>query len=163
MNLYIETENDQTKNHPALESNLLQAFGSIPVHWEPFTRVARPVPGVYEILESEEPAYEKVNGIWTDVWALRELTVAEKTAKQQAVRDDFNDRPQAENWSAWTLDEATCMMIPPITRPEIDQVKVDAGIMTFWCGADSNWKDTPVRPEGDYKFDFINWQWELVS
>ena len=30
MNLYIEIENGQAKNHPALESNLLEAFGSIP-------------------------------------------------------------------------------------------------------------------------------------
>ena len=35
--------------------------------------------------------------------------------------------------------------------------------MTYWSGADSNWKDTPVRPEGNYKFDFINWQWVVVS
>jgi hypothetical protein len=50
-------------------------------------------------------------------------------------------------------------MVPPIPRPEPDQVKLDAGIKTFWCGADNNCKDTPVRPEGEYKFDFIAWQW----
>jgi hypothetical protein len=30
MNLRIETENGQPKNHPALEGNILQAFGTIP-------------------------------------------------------------------------------------------------------------------------------------
>ena len=159
MNLYIETENDQTKNHPALESNLLQAFGSIPVHWEPFSRVDRPVPGVYDLLESDTPVYTKVDGVWTDVWLLREMTAEEKTAMQQAVITAFNNREQAENWSTWTLDEATCLMVPPIPRPEADQTKLDAGIGTFWCGADNNWKDTPVRPEGEYKFDFLAWQW----
>lgn len=159
MNLYIETENGQTKNHPAFEDNLLQAFGSIPSHWEPFARVERPVPGIYEVLESEMPTYQKVNGVWTDVWSVRELTAEEKTAKQQAVRDAFDAREQAENWSAWTLDEATCTMQPPIPRPAPDQTKLDQGIFTFWCGADNNWKDTPVRPEGNYKFDFFAWAW----
>ena len=42
MNLYIETNNGQTINHPAFEDNLIQAFGSIPEHFEPFVRVERP-------------------------------------------------------------------------------------------------------------------------
>lgn len=164
MNLYIETENGIPKNHPALENNLIQAFGAIPAHWEPFIRVERPTTGIYQVLESDEVVYAKVDGVWTDVWSVRELTAEEKAAKQQAVRDDFNDQPQAENWSAWILDDATCTMVPPIPRPEPDQTKLDAGIRTFWCGADNNWKDTPVCPEGNYKFDFINWQWiEVIT
>jgi len=161
MNLYIETENGVIKNHPAYEHNLIQAFGLIPTRWEPFIRVERPT-GVYQILESNEVVYAKVNGIWTDVWSVRDMTAKEKTAKQQAVITEFNARDQAENWSAWTLDEATCVMVPPIPRPAIDQAKVNAGIMTFWCGADANWKDTPARPEGNYKFDFIAWAWVAV-
>lgn len=164
MNLYIETENGVTKNHPAFEDNLMQAFGSVPAHWEPFTRVERPVPGVYETLESDTAVYAKVDGVWTDVWTVRDMTAEEKTAKQQAVITAFNDRPQAENWSAWTLDEATCAMVPPIPRPELDEAKLAQRISTFWCGADNNWKDTPARPEGNYTFDFIAWQWvEVVN
>jgi hypothetical protein len=159
MNLYIETENGAIKNHPAYEDNLIQAFGTIPAHWEPFTRVERPTLGVYQLLESDEAVYAKVEGVWTDVWTVRELTAEEKTAKQQAVITAFNNRDQASNWSAWILDEATCTMVPPIPRPEPDQIKLDAGILTMWCGADANWKDAPVRPEGEYKFDFIAWAW----
>ena len=162
MKLYIETENGVTKNHPAFEDNLVAAFGAIPEHWEPFARVERPVPTFYQILESDEPTYEKVDGVWTDVWVIRDMTTEEKTTKQQAVIDAFNAREQAENWSAWTLDEATCTMVPPIPRPEPDQTKLDAGIMTMWCGADNNWKDTPVHPDGQYKFDFLAWQWVQV-
>jgi hypothetical protein len=154
MNLYIETENGVTKNHPAFEDNLLQAFGSIPTRWEPFTRVERPIPSVYQILESDAPVYTKVDGVWTDVWSLREMTAEEKTAKQQVVIAEFNAREQASNWSAWTLDEATCTMVPPIPHP--DPIE---GVMVFWCGADNNWKAAPARPEGDYKFDFLAWQW----
>jgi len=163
MNLYIETENGITKNHPAFEDNLIAAFGEIPAHWEPFTRVARPTPGVYQLLESDEAVYAKVNGVWTDVWALRDMTAEEKTAKQQAVIAAFNEREQAKNWSAWTLDEDTCRMVPPIPRPDPVQSKIDQRISTFWCGADSNWKDTPVQPEGVNKFDFIAWQWVSLS
>lgn len=164
MNLYIETENGVTKNHPAFEDNLIQAFGAVPEHWEPFTRVERPTPDVYQVLESNEPTYAKVDGVWTDVWSLRDMTAEEKAAKQQAVRDAFNSREQAENWSAWTLDEATCTMQPPIPRPELDQAKLDTGVMTMWCGADNNWKEVPARPVDDnqYKFDFLAWQWVQV-
>ena len=163
MKLYIETENGQTKNHPAIEENLLMAFGTIPDNWEPFTRVERPTLGVYQVLISEAPTYQKVNGTWTDVWLDRDMTAEEKTAKQQAVITAFNTRLQASNWSAWTLDEATCTMVPPIPRPVLDQAKFEAGIATMWCGADNNWKDTPARPEGKYTFDFIAWEWVEVT
>ena len=161
MALYIETKDGQPVNHPAFEDNLMQAFGQIPDHWELFERVERPVPGVYDVLESDMPTYQKVNGVWTDVWSIRPMTSAEKTALQQSVKDAFKTREQAENWSAWVLDEATCTMVPPIPRPEPDQAKLDQGIMTFWCGADNNWKDTPARPTdgGQYKFDFLAWAW----
>ena len=164
MNFYIEIENGVTKNHPAFEDNLIEAFGAIPESWEPFTRVKRPVPGIYQIMDSDEPVYTKVDGVWTDVWLLRDLTAEEKAAKQQATRDAFNNRPQAENWSAWALDEATCKMQPPIPRPEPDPTKFEANIYTFWCGADNNWKDTPAKPVGDdqYTFDFLAWQWVQV-
>jgi hypothetical protein len=164
MNLYIETENGNPINHPAFEDNLLQAFGAIPNHWEPFVRVEKPIPTIYQVLYSEEATYQKIDGVWTDVWALRDMTAEEKSAKQQAVRDAFNTREQAENWSAWTLDEATCTMQPPIPRPDLDQTKVDANIFTYWCGAENNWKDTPAKPtDGQYKFDFIAWNWVKVE
>lgn len=165
MNLYIEIENGAAKNHPAFEDNLIQAFGSIPAHWKPFMRVEKPTTlSAYQILDSETSTYVQVDGVWTDVWLVREMTSAEKTAKQQETRDHFNARPQAENWSAWTLDEATCMMVPPTPRPEADQAKLDAGVFTVWCGADNNWKDTPAKPvdENQYKFDFLAWQWVQV-
>lgn len=156
MNLYIETQNGQPINHPAFEDNLLQAFGAIPEHWEPFTRVERPVAGVYQLIESDEPTYQKVDGVWTDVWAIRDMTDAEKATKQQFVRDMFTSREQAENWSAWTLDEATCTMVPPVPRPDVAD-----GVDVRWCGAENNWKEVPARPvdDGQYKFDFLAWNW----
>jgi len=164
MNLYIEIEDGQPKNHPAFEENLIKAFGSVPNNWEPFVRIECPTPNVYQVLESNISAYAKVNDVWTDVWPLRDMTAEEKSSKQQTVISAFNSREQAENWSAWTFNDATCKMIPPITRPEPDQTKLDARIFTFWCGADNNWKDTPVRlaDNNQYKFDFFAWQWVQI-
>jgi len=159
MNLYIETENGAVKNHPATEDNLIEAFGVVPAQWEPFTYVDRPTPSVYQTMDSDEPAYAKVNGVWVDVWPLRDMTAEEKNTKQQAAITAFNAREQAENWSAWILDDATCTMQPPIPRPEPVE-----GKLVFWCGADANWKDAPAHPvdENQYKFDFLAWQWVQV-
>jgi hypothetical protein len=160
MNFYIEVENGQPINHPAFEENLLQAFGAIPEKFEPFVRVERPRPSIYQYLASNESTYQKIDGVWTDVWQLRDITAEEKASMQQAVRDAFNSREQASNWSAWTLDEATCTMIPPIPRPE----RIE-GVLVFWCGAENNWKVAPNRPtdEKEYKFDFFAWQWNEVT
>jgi hypothetical protein len=154
MNLYIETENGQTKNHPAFENNLIQAFDAIPAHWEPFIRVERPTLTAYQLLENQEAIYTKVNGTWMDTWSVRDMTAEEKIAKQQATITAFNEQEYASNWSAWTLDEATCTMVPPIPRPALD-----GSVLVFWCGADNNWKEVPDCPEGEYKFDFIAWAW----
>jgi hypothetical protein len=111
-----------------------------------------------------QPVYTKIDGVWTDVWTIRDMTAEEKTVMQQTVIAAFNNREQAENWSAWTLDEATCTMVPPIPRPELNFLKIGLGILTVWSGVDANWKDTPKRPFDDkpYKFDYTAWQWVEV-
>jgi hypothetical protein len=157
MNFYIETENGVPKNHPAAEDNLLQVFGLIPTHWEPFVRAERPLPGIYEIIESNDSVYKKINNVWTDVCTIRPMTVEEKTARQQNVITAFNAYEQAENWSTWTFDETICAMVPPVPRPELSE-----GGFLYWCGADNNWKEAPARPEGDYKFDYLAWQWVVL-
>jgi hypothetical protein len=158
MNLYIEIDNGQAKNSPAFEENLVQAFGAVPESWKPFVRVAMPKIEVYEILESDQPIYLQVDGTWTNSWAIRAMTDAEKTAKQQAAITAFNSREQASNWAAWTLDEATCTMQPPTPRPEFVE-----GVLVLWCGADNAWKEAPARPDGQYTFDFLAWNWIEVT
>jgi hypothetical protein len=159
MKLYIQIEGGQTVNHPALEENLIQAFGVVPDHWEQFIRVERPNPGLYEILESDQPTYQKVDGVWTDVWSLRSMTEAEIAFKQKAAKDTWAARRQAENWSAWVFNESTCSYVPPIPRPD----PVD-GVIVFWCGAENGWKQAPSRPDDGklHQFDFFGWRWEEV-
>lgn len=165
MNLYIQVENGEPINHPAFEDNLIQAFGAVPSNWEAFIRIPKPTPAANQIFDSELPTYQKVNGIWTDVWALRDMTeseiVARKLDTELTVKAQWAARPQAINWEAWTFDEVTCSYVPPIPRPPQDDAKEAAGVYTFWCGADGGWKDTPAYPSDGttYKFDFLAWQW----
>ena len=159
MNLYIETENGQVKNHPAFEDNLIAAFGSVPEHWELFIRVPKPEVSRYEVVDPPKTAYGKVNGIWTDVWTVRPMTDLEKTNYQQSFKDEWATIPNYQNFVAWVFDEDTCWYKPPIPRPEPVE-----GVTVFWCGADNNWKEAPNRPvdNNQYRFDFFAWQWVQV-
>jgi hypothetical protein len=131
MNLYIETENGQIKNHPAFEHNLIQAFGAIPAQWEPFIRIERPTFGVYQTMDSTEPVYAKVNGVWTDVWSVRDLTAEEIAAKQQQVKDNWASLPNKDNFTSWQFNETTCSFNPPVPYPENGNYK--------WSGVDNAW------------------------
>ena len=163
MRLYIQTENGQTVNHPALEDNLIAAFGGVPDHWKPFVRVEPPTLGVYEALESEQPAYRMVDGVWTDVWSVRPMSDEEKVATHQARIEKllalWGLNPNASNFTAWVLEEdidtAIIKMVPPIPKP------VEEGKIFHWSGADNNWKEAPAKPEGEgqYVFDFAQWIW----
>lgn len=157
MNLYIEIENGLTKNHPALEGNLLQAFGLIPPNWEPFVRVTYPFPSAYEVVVHDRPVYAKVNGVWTDVWAIRNMTAEEKATKQQKLKDDWASLPDRDNYSAWAFEEETCTYQPPIPRPKGRQV--------FWQGTTNSWVDLPEYPTDDkqYKLDYASATWVLVQ
>ena len=84
MNLFIEVKDGKPINHPAVEPNLLQVFGHIPSNWEPFNRIEKPGTEIYEVFVSEYPVYEKVNGVWSDVWHKRPMTDEEK--KQQNMK-----------------------------------------------------------------------------
>jgi len=132
MELYIETENGLPKNHPALEENLLQAFGAIPDNWVSFERIERPQLGVYDVLEQEYPEYHLIDGVYKDVWMIRPMDDAEKDAKQQAIKNAWVSLPNYENFAAWMFDEVTCSFIPPVPRPDDDK-------LYRWDGAVNNW------------------------
>jgi hypothetical protein len=115
MNLFIKIENDNPVGHPALEDNLIQAFGTIPNEWESFIRVPCPDIGVYQILESDIPSYQKIDDMWTDVWLVRNMTIQEKTDKQNSVKlwaKVTNQDP------SWIFDETSCRFVPPVPKPD---------------------------------------------
>ena len=157
-NLYIQVDgNGNFINHPAFEGNLISAFNSIPSNWEQFLRVEKPHLKIYQVLDSEEPLYQKINGIWTDVWFLREMTSSEKLAKQQKIKDEWLSQPQAQNWASWTFDEATCAYQPPTPRPTEGNF--------FWQDTTLTWVSRPEYPTDGkaYKLDFASATWVEVT
>ena len=155
MNLYIQLKDAVPVNHPATEENLIQVFGSVPSDWVPFDRVNKPTPGLYQVLDSQESTYGLVNGVWSDIWTLRDMIADEKAAAQQSVKDAWVERPNAENFTAWTYDEATNSYIPPTPKPEGDFV---------WRGLDNSWAAVPQKPtDGQtYKLDLATVSWVVV-
>lgn len=156
--LYIQVVDGQSINHPAFEENLLDAFGKIPEDWEPFIRVERPALGVYEILESEQPEYQKVDGIWTDVWKKRPMTLEERVVKRKLIKDDFFSVHDKTNFSSWVFDENKCEFIPPTPIPELF-------VGYEWCGLENTWKVMPPKPTDgqQYKFNYITWSWDPLT
>jgi hypothetical protein len=157
MNLYIEIDNGVTKNHPAVEENLLDVFGYIPPNWEPFVRV--PQPEVFlKKTTSDTPEYQKINGVWTDVWTLVDVSPEEKAETIRVKQTAWAAHANAFNFTSWVLNETTGNFEPPVPRP------TNTDINYRWCGAESIWKEAPTKPIDDnqYKFDFIAWQWVLL-
>ena len=111
MKLYIETENNLPKNHPALEENLLQAFGVIPEHWMTFIRVEKPSIGVYEVYEGV--TYELINNSYTDMHHTRKMLDEEKLNKQNEVIGDWNNY-----FPSWIFNEEMCRFESPIPYPQ---------------------------------------------
>ena len=69
------------------------------------------------------------------------MTEEEKTAKQQAAKDLWAQRPNLDNFSAWTFDEELCQYVPPIPRP-------DDGKIYRWNGSTNAWVEVilPANP-----------------
>ena len=125
MNLYIETEDGVTKNHPAYEDNLVQAFGAVPAHWEPFIRVAAPPVGTFEVYEGA--SYALVDGVWTDVHNVRPMTDEEKAAKIEQARASLPPN--------WTLDTETLRPVRPLMPTTGGPWKFDMVTAKDWVTA----------------------------
>ena len=158
MNLFIQIINSQPINHPVLEENLVQVYGSVPEGWEVFIRTSPPPIGPYQRLNLEVTTYEKINGVWTDIWCIEEFTPEEKLNQQEKLKSGWANQPDAFNFTTWIFNEESCAFDPPVPEP------VEEGKKYHWCGADSSWKLRPARPtEGSFMFDIITWQWVEVT
>ena len=137
--LYIKVdENNVFIDHPHLASNLVQLYPDHdfdqgpPSGWMEFVRVAPPEIGVYQkftetiggnialAFPHNGLEYAIVDGKYTDVWHVEDMTEEEKLEKQNATKAFF-----AENfpdWTSWTFNEETCDMEPPVARPTDGQV-----------------------------------------
>jgi hypothetical protein len=126
MKLYIETENNQIKNHPAFEENLIQAFGLIPNNWVLFERIEQPIFNVYQLYEGV--TYEWLDGIVKDVHHVRNMTNEEKLAKQNEIKESWNN----DGFKSWVFDEATCSFEAPIKYP-------NDGLNYYWDEVTTSW------------------------
>lgn len=119
MKLYIQIKNGVPFEHPISEANFKQAFPNVDVNNLPsdfaeFERVEIPLIGPYEVYEGV--TYERDGDVIKDVHHVRQLTLEEKTTKQNAVKDYW-----AENgYASWIFNEATCAFDPPVPRPSYD-------------------------------------------
>jgi len=70
-NWYIQVdEQGNTINHPLMEENLIDIYpNGIPAQYQPFIRIPIPTPNVFQTV-GNVPSYEKINGVWQDVWPL---------------------------------------------------------------------------------------------
>jgi hypothetical protein len=148
--LYIQVENGQTINHPALRINLLDAFGKIPANWEPFVRLAPPEE-LYKTLIVETPPHKKVGDVWVDAYTLVDMTAEEKAEVQQMTKDAWANMPNAFNFTAWVYNPDTNKFDPPVPRPTNGHYR--------WYGPLNNWREAPIPEDQSksYKFDFVNW------
>ena len=161
MNLYIQIENGQPINHPAFEDNLIDAFNEVPATWEPFVRIELPILEENQIFNDPKVTYEKVNGVWTDVFHIRDIDDETKTILKQkkinAYKTMWNALPQRDNFSAWVFNEDTIRYEPPIPRPTDRDV--------YWQGKTNSWVDRPPKPDDgkEYRIDFDTGTWVEVT
>jgi hypothetical protein len=76
LELYIKVdENGNAIGNPYLPENLRDHFpdGVPQDQYQSFIRIERPEPGIFENV-SETSTYQKVNGIWQDVWEITSKT-----------------------------------------------------------------------------------------
>jgi hypothetical protein len=124
MNLYIQLQNGEPINHPIVEDNLRQAFpemdlDNLPETFARFERVAPTMLGVYEI--SEGATYEWADGIVKDVHHRRAMTPEEQTAKQDAVKNAWQ---QNNGFASWTFNEDQCQFEAPSPYPADGKIYV---------------------------------------
>ena len=161
MELFIQIRNGQPFEHPIFGDNFRQAFPDIdvdnlPPEFAKFERVERPILGLYQVMIQDEPTYEFVDGLWKDVWQVRDMIAEEVAAKQQATKDAWAALPNRDNFAAWTFDEATLRYVPPTPRPEGD---------VAWDGTTNTWKERASYPTDGklYKWDIPSWTWIEVT
>jgi len=157
MAFYIQVIDGVPVNHPALEENLIDAFGSVPEGWELFVKKPSPRLTPYQYIEQDQHSYAKIDGVWTDVWAVIEFTEEQKLRRQNRVKNSFANRPYAENFASWIFNEEECQYEPPVKYP-------NDGKIYAWSGVDNAWKEISQAPNDGigYEFDYSQWYWVQV-
>ncbi len=132
--LYIKVDqNNVFIDHPHLESNLMQLYpdhdfdSGAPDGWMEFERVEPPTTGPYQkfneniganianAFEHNGLEYAIVDGKYKDVWHVNEMTEAEKTEKQNQVKQEwaiFLQEAETNDFDDYVFDDVTCSFKP---------------------------------------------------
>jgi len=116
MELFIRIKDGQPFEHPILGSNFREAFpnvntNNLPTEFARFVRVQAPVVGVYE--KNQTVSYQLVDGVYTDVFSVEQMTIEEIAEKQQATKDAW----MPNGFASWVFNENTCSFEAPTPRP----------------------------------------------
>lgn len=165
MNLYIKVQNGVAVSHPALEQNLLDAFGgNIPSEWEPFTSTPTDK-GVYQIIDElgdnhSEVYYKHDNGTWYMYHPVRDMTPEEKQHKIDMTKLNWEGRANPDQYTKWVFDEAICDFVAPLPMPTD---VLPEGSIYNWDDATDSWRVMPASPTGgEFRFNYTIWAWEPV-
>ena len=132
MELYIQIKDGQPFEHPILGDNFREAFpdvdtNNLPPEFASFTRIETPLAGAYEVYEGVEYQLQE-DGSYKDVHIIRDMTAEEKTAKQDAVKADW----EANGFASWTFNEGTCSFDPPAPYPDDGKAYIWNEDITSW-------------------------------
>ena len=166
MKLFIRIVDGKPFEHPVTEETMQLVFpdvdlNNLPSDWAEFIRSHKPALGVYQKFLNEDAVYELVDGKYTDVWPIVDMTAEEKAAKQQERKDIWAANPNSVELIGWTFDEATCMYQPPIPRPSDDP----STLKYFWQGTTMSWVERPPYPDDgkEYKLDRPTATWVPIN
>ena len=116
MELFIRIKDGQPFEHPIFGDNFRQAFpdvdvNNLPAEFARFVRVAAPVLGPYE--KNQTVSYQLIDGFYTDVFSVEQMTAEEIAVKQQTVKDAW----ALNGFASWAFNETTCAFEAPTPRP----------------------------------------------
>jgi len=131
MKLIIKLENNQPVNHPILFDNFLMFqpdadYDNLPEGYAKFVRTSKPSISIFEYMD-EMPTYELVDGVYTDVWHIRNLTTEE-------IQEKINQLENQKPYPSWIVDTNTLSIEPPVPYP-------DDGKTYDWNEEQQSWQE----------------------
>ena len=129
MNLFIKVEDGRPVNHPATEENLRMLYEDFDPENppEPFEKFARRQPAaITKWQKVERLPYEKIDGVWTDVFNVIDFTEAEIEIWKYERRKQFIFS------DTWEWNDEKGEWEPPVPYPA-------DGKPYLWDNEQKNW------------------------
>lgn len=103
----IKVDDGVTVNHPIVLDNFYALFpdadlDDLPEGYELFERRLKPPIGDHEVFVSPDPIYEKRDGVWTDVWVVRDKTDQDR---EEEAKQDLRQLIRLSNFYLESADD----------------------------------------------------------